>query len=349
MTRTGCCTRRWWQSRRATSRRRRVWAPEAEAIGERWPRWAARLWLTFLSQLAIMQDDPSAIASLIETLTPDADQWAVLGGGVIVDGPMSLWLGRLAQARGDHERAVTWFAQAEASAVRLGSHLWTLEARSHRVAAQHELGTATTAELASVIGEAELLGLHPIVRRLRNLTIAAAPNIFRLDHDVWTLAWDGSEVRMPDAKGLRDIHTLVANPRVEISAVDLATQGAAPATSTAPVLDQRAKDEYRHRLDTLDDAIDRAVLRQRHDRVSQLEIEREALLDELRRATGLGGRDRRLNDDAEKMRKTVTARIRDALRKLDDRHPRMAAHLRDSVRTGAHCSYRPPDAVTWEL
>ena len=217
------------------------------------------------------------------------------------------------------------------------------------MAAQHELGTATTAELASVIGEAEQIGLHPVARRLRSLTTTVAPNIFRLDHDVWTLAWGGVEVRMPDAKGLRDLHTLVANPSVEISAVDLATGGTAPATSTTPVLDQRAKDDYRRRLDELDDAIDRAALRQHHDRASQLEAEREALLDELRRATGLGGRDRRLNDEAEKMRKTVTARIRDTLRKLDDRHPQLAAHLRASVRTGAHCSYAPSPAVTWEL
>ncbi len=177
----------------------------------------------------------------------------------------------------------------------------------------------------------------------------AAPNVFRLDRDVWTLAWDGLEIRMPDAKGLRDLHTLVANPRVEISAVDLASGGTATAMSTAPVLDQRAKDDYRRRLDELDDAIDRAMLRQHHDRATELETEREALLDELRRATGLGGRDRRLNDEAEKMRKTVTARIRDTLRKLDDRHPQMAAHLRESVRTGAHCSYAPSLAVTWEL
>ena len=94
--------------------RANLWAQEAEALGERWPRWAARLWLTFLTQLAILRDDHAAIDSLIEVLTPDADRWAVLGGGVIVDGPMSFWLGRLEQARGDHERAATWFAQAEA-------------------------------------------------------------------------------------------------------------------------------------------------------------------------------------------------------------------------------------------
>jgi hypothetical protein len=49
------------------------------------------------------------------------------------------------------------------------------------------------------------------------------------------------------------------------------------------------------------------------------------------------------------MRKTVTARVRDSLRRLDDRHPALAAHLRESVRTGAHCTYTPTSRVTWEL
>ena len=141
----------------------------------------------------------------------------------------------------------------------------------------------------------------------------------------------------------------MANPGVEISAVDLATGGWAVVASAPPVLDARAKAAYRRRLDELDEALDRAALRHRDDQVRELEIERAALLDELRRATGLGGRDRRLDDATEKMRKTVTARIRDSLRRLDDRHPTLAAHLRASVRTGAHCSYTPAVAVTWEL
>ncbi len=76
-------------------------------------------------------------------------------------------------------------------------------------------------------------------------------------------------------------------------------------------------------------------------RAANLEKERQALLDELRRAAGLGGRDRHLNDDRERLRKTVTARIRDTLRRLDDRHPVLAAHLRASVHTGTACVYAP--------
>jgi hypothetical protein len=84
-------------------------------------------------------------------------------------------------------------------------------------------------------------------------------------------------------------------------------------------------------------------------RAESLEKERQALLDELRQAAGLGGRDRGLNDQRERLRKTVIARIRDSLRRLDDRHPPLAAQLRASVRTGAVCVYAPVESVSWDL
>jgi hypothetical protein len=67
-----------------------------------------------------------------------------------------------------------------------------------------------------------------------------------------------------------------------------------------------------------------------------------------RTATGLGGRPRRLGDDGERARKAVTARIRDTLRRLEDRHPALAQHLSDALATGAGCRYDPPEPVTWE-
>ncbi|MGH3240902.1 MAG: hypothetical protein ACRDNL_11005, partial [Spirillospora sp.] len=73
------------------------------------------------------------------------------------------------------------------------------------------------------------------------------------------------------------------------------------------------------------------------------------LLNELRAAAGLAGRTRRLGDEAERARKTVTARIKDTLRKLDQRHPELAAHLRDAVSTGSSCGYRPEREIAWHL
>jgi hypothetical protein len=66
------------------------------------------------------------------------------------------------------------------------------------------------------------------MKRLAALTPATTPqpNVFRRDHDVWTLAFDGFEARIRDAKGHRDLHTLIANPGVDIPATSLAFMAA---------------------------------------------------------------------------------------------------------------------------
>jgi hypothetical protein len=326
-------------------------APEIADLGERWPRWAARLWDVFNVQLAILGDDEARRADLVARLERDAGHWAVLAGGVLVHGPMSLWLGRLEAARRDSERALAWARAAESAAQRLDAQLWVLEARADRLAAERALGGSEATEVASTIAIARDRGLTPIVERLQLLAPATATNamnVFRRERDVWTLAYDGFEARMPDAKGLRDLHTLLANPRVDVPAASLVTDGFVSADA-GPVLDAPAKAAYRRRLDDLDHELDRAASRGDAGRAEALEKERQALLDELRRAAGLGGRDRSMASERERLRKTVTARIRDTLRRLDDRHPALAAHLRASVHTGAVCVYAPPAPVRWDL
>ena len=67
----------------------------------------------------------------------------------------------------------------------------------------------------------------------------------------------------------------------------------------------------------------------------------------LRKATGLGGRDRRTGDTSERARSAVTWRIRHAIRKLEAVHPALARHLRASIKTGAFCSYEPEKETHW--
>jgi hypothetical protein len=184
-----------------------------------------------------------------------------------------------------------------------------------------------------------------------------AVNEFRFGGAVWRLGFAGELVHLPDAKGLHDLHLLLSSPDVEISAVELLDPAAGPQLVAArrmggdPLLDEEAKVRYRQRLSELDDELDRAASRGDDRRVSALEAEREALLQELRAAAGLGGRTRRLGDEAERARKTVTARIRDVLRKLDQHHPLLAQHLRETVSTGATCSYstQSTGSVDWVL
>ncbi|MGW3331844.1 ATP-binding protein [Streptomyces rubiginosohelvolus] len=188
---------------------------------------------------------------------------------------------------------------------------------------------------------------------------AAAPEgasaEFRRNGPVWQLRWDGVTVHVPDAKGLRDLHSLLGLPGADVPAVRLlAPEGgdlvvAAGQLGGDPVLDEEAKRRYKQHLDRLDAEIDRAAARDDTQQVEKYDRERQSLLDELRTAAGLGGRTRRLGDQTERARKTVTARIRDTLRKLDTLHPELAAHLRASVTTGTTCAYRPEHSPDWRL
>ncbi|MGW6713228.1 ATP-binding protein [Streptomyces globisporus] len=182
-----------------------------------------------------------------------------------------------------------------------------------------------------------------------------APAEFRRNGPVWQLRWGGVTVHVPDAKGLRDLHSLLGLPGADVPAVRLlAPEGGDLVVATGqlggdPVLDEEAKRRYKEHLDRLDAEIDRAAARDDTQQVEKYGRERQALLDELRTAAGLGGRTRRLGDQTERARKTVTARIRDTLRKLDTLHPALAAHLKASVTTGTTCAYRPEHSPDWRL
>ncbi|MYW29510.1 ATPase, partial [Streptomyces sp. SID2119] len=50
---------------------------------------------------------------------------------------------------------------------------------------------------------------------------APAAAEFRRDGSVWQLRWDGRTVHVPDAKGLRDLHSLLGLPGADVPAVQL--------------------------------------------------------------------------------------------------------------------------------
>jgi hypothetical protein len=70
---------------------------------------------------------------------------------------------------------------------------------------------------------------------------------------------------------------------------------------------------------------------------------------ELAAALGLGGRSRRTPSSAERARKAVTNRIRDALARIEREDPELGEHLRRSVRMGTECAYRSEPRSPWSL
>jgi hypothetical protein len=84
------------------------------------------------------------------------------------------------------------------------------------------------------------------------------------------------------------------------------------------------------------------------ERAKTLESERDALIRELAAAAGLGGRDRRLGDETERARKTVSARVRDALSKIERLHPELVFMAQSMLaRRGDRDGLRAPDVAAW--
>jgi hypothetical protein len=120
--------------------------------------------------------------------------------------------------------------------------------------------------------------------------------------------------------------------------------------SSIEMADRTALAQYRQRLEDLDD--DRIEAERHNDtgRIALVEAERQALLEHLRSVTGLGGQARTTAARAgERARKAVTARIRDAISRLEAPMPQLARHLDETIVTGTSCRYRADPSARWHV
>lgn len=210
------------------------------------------------------------------------------------------------------------------------------------------------ASLARVAPDAEARARH--VARARQLLAAvgaaarlaalpgaeaapAAPDAaLRREGEVWAFSWQGRTTRVRDSKGLRDLVVLLGSPAQEVSALDL--YGGVLEHDTGELLDATARAAYKERLRELEQA----------PSLSEAEAaERALLLDQLASAYGLGGRSRRTGSSVERARSAVTARVREAVKRVAEADPDLGRHLQHSVRTGSFCAYAPESPVVWDL
>jgi hypothetical protein len=288
-------------------------------------------WLPSMAQVAetIALTGPHPVARwAYDALSPYAGLIVVEGICAAIRGPVDHHLALLADALGEHEAAERHRAAAVAAARMVGA--LTLAAR--------------------------------IEREATPVPVPRADHVFRRDGEVWTLAYRGREIRMRDTKGLRDLHALLARPGTAVAALDLAAapgghRGPAPAgpdvlhppSDTGEVVDAQARAAYRQRLRELDEAAAEADAAADIERSARIAAERDALVAALTEAYGLGGRVRRSGSVAERARTAVTARIRDAIRRISEAHPELGRHLARSVRTGTFCLYEPDQPTRWSL
>lgn len=58
-------------------------------------------------------------------------------------------------------------------------------------------------------------------------------------------------------------------------------------------------------------------------------------------SVGLGGRDRKLSSDVERVRINVQRRIKDAIQRIGEHDAELARYLAKTIKTGNFCAYDP--------
>jgi hypothetical protein len=255
-------------------------------------------------------------ATLYELLLPHRRRFVVEGIGAYVHGPVERYLALLAGVLRRPER------------------------REH-------IGVARS--LCAAAGAGLLVRMVDVESGAPNRTTRTdVAGLFRRDGEGWVIALDDTQIHVRDSKGMADLATLVAHSREEVAALRLAGRTETASEGDA-MLDDQARAAYRRRLSTIDTEIADAQARSDLGRLERARFEREFLIGELTRATGLGGRSRRMGDDGERARTAVTARVREAIRRIERASPALGEHFRRSVRTGAFCCYDPPFEVAWRV
>jgi tetratricopeptide (TPR) repeat protein len=294
-----------------------------------------------------------------------AEAAAALGDFSVLD--ITMWLGLEALAA-----AAVVFAVAGSDAQRTwvyeqlrphaGTHVVVGGCASYHAAVDHHLGTlaaslgdppAAEAHFRAALAMHERVGAAGWARLSEQALAKLAPanpaaNELRLVNGVRSLSFQGTQVQLPNSKGLDDLAVLLGAHGADVHVLTLVGHKLAR-MGADPVLDERAKAAFKSRLDHLAQEIDDADATGSLERAKTLQSEHDALIHELAAAAGLGGRDRRLGDETERARKTVSARVRDALSKIERLHPELAAHLRGALRMGTVCSYTPAEPTTWKV
>ena len=192
-------------------------------------------------------------------------------------------------------------------------------------------------------------------------------SLFLRQNDYWTIRYHGHGALLKSTRGLDYLAVLLRDPGREFHVIELLARpmdASTPAAAIAangrvtvglyigvPVLDARAKAEYKRRVNDLRQDLDEAERFNDLPRQTEAQNEIQVITDHLASAVGLGGRDRKSGSDAERARSAVTKCIKKAIQKIDEAIPSLGYHLAARIKTGYFCSYNPhPDRpIAWKF
>lgn len=140
----------------------------------------------------------------------------------------------------------------------------------------------------------------------------------------------------------------VSSPAAAVAANELVMDGLYVGF---PVLDARAKAEYKRRIDDLRQDLKQAEQLNDLQRKTAVQNELQAIVDHLASSVGLGNRDRKASAAAERARSAVTKCIKRAVQEIGKAIPLLGYRLAASIKTGYFCSYLPDPEhpVAWKF
>jgi hypothetical protein len=180
-------------------------------------------------------------------------------------------------------------------------------------------------------------------------------NVFRKKGQVWVVRFAGGEdfILLP-SKGAAYIHLLLSQPRVQLSAIDMACRVAKNRDqyalgSVGEKSDREALAAYHAKLVGLREELQEAKYNNDHGTQERIQEEIESYSQQIREARGLGGRLRKESDDRERVRKAVVVAVKRAIKDIAQYDQRLADHLSPPrLICGQNPCYVPDQNMQWE-
>lgn len=261
----------------------------------------------------------SAYAQLAKVEGQGRFFWAP--GGGFPFGPVSRILGELALLKGDHERA-----------------------REHLDTAIAECREMEAVPFLKATEEARARAFGPTSARVpAKPREVSSPTFIALvrEGDVWLVTSKTSApFHLKHSKGVEYLDFLLGSPGREVYVLSLVGTEEGPEDAGA-ILDEKAKQQYKQRVEDLEDQLAEAEQMGDRGRATRAREELEKLAEQLASAVGLGGRNRKAASNVERARVNVQRRIKDTIRRIAEHDAALGSYLDATVRTGTYCIYRP--------
>jgi tetratricopeptide (TPR) repeat protein len=344
--------------------------------------------LALLGEVAAVAGPAELQARFHQLLLPWRDR-VVMADTVACFGPVSRYLAVLAEAMGQLDLACEHAEHAVEMARRIGEGSIAARALGEAALVLLKRGRAADVETARAHASAARamaarMGMAPLLARLEGLDLdkvaptppaAAKPAVavpaaraapvvvepaglalvFRREGKDWQCGRPARTVAVKHVRGMGYLHRLMEAAGKEVHVLELVSENgtsvpqAARGDGAGPVLDARAKAEYREELASLQEELEEAEGFQDEGRAEHIREEIELFTSQLAAAVGLGGRDRKASSTTEKARMSATVAIKRAIKAVAAADSVVGQHLEASIHTGTFCSYAPDPSLSVQI